>query len=113
MIVGSWISVIDEILLKSALALTSLLTSMRTTVVTLANSKIVFVDFNDSFTHNILSYLYSWGEIEVIAATESSEYLKTHERFVWGPGPGMVHEYGIDFDLLRNSINNPTHRHFG
>lgn len=77
------------------------------------NSKIVFVDFNDSFTHNILSYLYPWGEIEVVSYTAIHDYLKTHERFVWGPGPGMAHEYGIDFDLLRASLGNKEHRHFG
>lgn len=76
-------------------------------------SKIVFVDFNDSFTHNILAYLYAWGEIEIISAQEANSYLKTHKHFVWGPGPGMAHEYGIDFDLLRDSVNNLEHRHFG
>lgn len=80
---------------------------------TLPNSKIVFVDFNDSFAHNILSYLYSWGEIEIINSNQIKAFLKTHKRFVWGPGPGMAHEYGIDFDALRTSLNNPQHRHFG
>lgn len=87
-------------------------------VVVLANSdlkyKIFFVDFKDSFSHNILSYLKSWGPIEIVSPHMANELLaQGQQRFIWGPGPGRADEYGIDLDLLRTSVTNMKHRHFG
>lgn len=81
--------------------------------VDLPNSRIIFVDFRDSFSHNILSYLKTWGEVLVIDPIEANTFLKTDNRFIWGPGPGRADEYGIDQSLLIDSLNNSEHRHFG
>src|SRR5690606_10831309 len=76
---------------------------------------IIFVDFYDSFSHNILAYLKAWGQqIKVIHPNEVNTYLSHgHKRFVWGPGPGRVEDYAIDLNLVRTSIQNLEHRHFG
>ncbi len=75
---------------------------------------IVFVDFKDSFTYNILSYLKIWSSVKVISPEDADPYLeKERVRFIWGPGPGRANEYGINFEKLTKSLNNQNHRHFG
>ncbi|MFX3675810.1 MAG: aminodeoxychorismate/anthranilate synthase component II [bacterium] len=82
--------------------------------VALANSKLYFVDFKDSFTHNILAYLKSSWQCQVVEPCDVHDLLSTEQaRFIWGPGPGRADEYGIDLSLLRSSLLNSNHRHLG
>lgn len=84
-----------------------LLTSSRRT-------SMIFVDFRDSFTYNILAYLKHWGDIKVISPSEVESYLRLdYSRFVWGPGPGLADDYFLNFDLIKESLNNKTQKHFG
>tara|TARA_R110000868_G_scaffold248282_24_gene504767 strand:- start:18 stop:599 length:582 start_codon:yes stop_codon:yes gene_type:complete len=85
-----------------------------TRVVALASSDLYFVDFDDSFTHNILAYLRAWGDFKVIVPSQANQVLlSANAKIVWGPGPGRADEYGIDLALLRESLFNSNHRHFG
>ena len=75
---------------------------------------VFFIDFNDSFSYNILAYLKKWVSVEIISPQNVENYLtKDDMRFIWGPGPGRADEYGIDFKLLKQSLLNSTQRHFG
>src|SRR5690606_15720996 len=69
--------------------------------------------FHDSFSFNILARLKSWSDVEIIDPSKANQYLLTHSRFVWGPGPGRADEYGIDLELLKTSLLNKEHRHCG
>lgn len=78
------------------------------------SAQVIFVDFKDSFTYNILAYLKKWSEIKVISPSEVDAYLKIdHTRFIWGPGPGLADDYFSNFDQINASLHNPTHKHFG
>lgn len=82
--------------------------------VALANSNLYFVDFKDSFTHNILAYLDTSRAYQVIQPNDVHGLLASEQaQFIWGPGPGRADEYGIDLSLLRSSLLNPKHRHLG
>lgn len=74
----------------------------------------IFVDFRDSFTYNILAYLKNWGEIKVITPSDIETYLHVdHTRFIWGPGPGLADDYFLNFDSIKKSLSNKTQKHFG
>ncbi|WP_158536932.1 MULTISPECIES: aminodeoxychorismate/anthranilate synthase component II [Halobacteriovorax] len=65
--------------------------------------RIIFVDFEDSFTNNIISYLSHWKscEIEVINFRDLKRHDLVNQNIILGPGPGHPSEY-IDFFKQNN-----------
>lgn len=55
--------------------------------------RLVFVDFEDSFTNNILSYLALKFELTIINYKELKPSMLHDENVVLGPGPGHPNEY--------------------
>lgn|SRR5690554_3291355 len=66
--------------------------------------RIVIVDFEDSFTFNILSELKHIGHnAQVIPWSEFSE-KNEFDLLILGPGPGHPHDYAVLFPLLKNIL---------
>jgi anthranilate/para-aminobenzoate synthase component II len=69
--------------------------------------KIVIIDFDDSFTYNILGELKQIGfPSEVIHWSEFSPET-SFDLLILGPGPGHPHDYASLFPLLRNILQGP------
>lgn len=83
----------------------------------LDKSKIYIIDFDDSFTFNIATELYTYEkDIQVIShlnffsPTKFSKYLemiKTPTAIILGPGPGSPDEYKEYFDSIKELRSNP------
>lgn len=83
----------------------------------LEKSKIYIIDFEDSFTFNIATELYTYEQdIQVVSHDDffSSqnfskliEKIKTPTAIILGPGPGNPEEYRQYFSDIRLLKNNP------
>lgn len=63
--------------------------------------KIVIVDFDDSFTYNILAELKNIGhDAEVVPWTNFDSSIE-FDLLILGPGPGHPHDYASLFPYLR------------
>lgn len=60
--------------------------------------RVFFIDFEDSFSNNIISFLSSWDEVqtEIINFRKLHNYDLKGKNIILGPGPGHPCEY-IDF----------------
>ncbi|MFA5584597.1 MAG: aminodeoxychorismate/anthranilate synthase component II [Bacteriovoracaceae bacterium] len=66
--------------------------------------KIVIIDFEDSFTYNILGELKHLGfSSEVIHWTDFSESTN-FDLLILGPGPGHPHDYAAIFPFIRKMM---------
>jgi anthranilate synthase/aminodeoxychorismate synthase-like glutamine amidotransferase len=70
----------------------------------LLTEKTVLVDFNDSFTHNIIELLRKTGHRDYLVIPIASlvpEELVHAERVILSPGPGVPEEYPAVYEALK------------
>ena len=72
-------------------------------------TKLTFIDFDDSFSFNIISYFKMFFNVEILhwknfekAFGSKSEYLR--HNIVLGPGPGHVSDYRMVQKVLNERI---------
>lgn len=67
--------------------------------------QILFIDFFDSFSHNIIQIIGDLGHrvdvMSYLRATQNPDVLLHHDLVVLGPGPGHVDDYLEFCDLLK------------
>lgn len=64
--------------------------------------KVLFIDFEDSFSFNVVQELTQIGlQVEVISWTEFNS-VTDHDLLVIGPGPGHPDDYHYIFDVIRD-----------
>jgi len=64
--------------------------------------KALFIDFEDSFSFNVVQELTEIGlKVEVISWTDF-EFVSDHDLLVLGPGPGHPDDYQNIFTLIKN-----------
>ncbi len=75
----------------------------------------IIIDFNDSFTYNVATYLYLKGlEVEVLNykkdLTSIDKFIKRKKKclVIIGPGPGSAHNYCQFIPRIRTIIKNPN-----
>ena len=68
--------------------------------------KILFLDFEDSFTFNVVQELSELGlDVEIIQWHEF-KHISEHELLVLGPGPGHPDDYASIYPMIHEWINN-------
>ena len=64
----------------------------------------LMIDFNDSFTYNIVAFLSKRLKVEVVSfrhfAQNSQAYFSRFRYYVLGPGPGHPGDYPEMFSLV-------------
>ncbi len=76
---------------------------------------VCLIDFEDSFTYNIVSY-FSKAEIscDVIHWSKLNDYLLTqYQCFVFGPGPGHVDDYQSITPYIKKILNDKSYSCIG
>lgn len=72
-------------------------------------SKVLIVDFDDSFTHNIAELCQNLGlEFEVLHYGQINRELilkNNYKKIIWGPGPGHPSQYSEASKLLKDLFN--------
>jgi carbamoylphosphate synthase small subunit len=84
------------------------------------NKDVILLDFNDSFTYNVASELYTLGiKTEVIPLDEIPEKLRDliecdqKKVIIYGPGPGHPDDYKNLFHLIKRALKKTNLYHVG
>jgi len=73
----------------------------------------LFIDFNDSFSYNILSEFYLLDEkLDIINIDQLNDSYMSYCFYVFGPGPGHVADYKQYFKFIQKIINKPSPKLF-
>ena len=84
-------------------------------------SKIFLIDFEDSFTYNIVAEIFSRGQmVEVIPYALFSTWKKTiqfketqYYQIIWGPGPGHPEDYLDVLSVMSKWLDKKNIFHWG
>lgn len=67
--------------------------------------KALFIDFDDSFTFNVVQELTELGLIVEVMAWQDFISLTDHDLLVLGPGPGNPDDYQVLYPLIQEWLN--------
>lgn len=67
--------------------------------------KILFIDFEDSFTHNVIQEIKQRGAKVDILHWHNFSDVTHHDLLVLGPGPGHPDDYQVLYPLVKAWIN--------
>lgn len=87
--------------------------------VPIERNHITLIDFEDSFTYNIVAELFKLGEnVRVVPYRDAAKFfekfsIKKKHVIVYGPGPGHPLDYALLFPFIKKLFNVPQIFHLG